>query len=80
MSEQPHYSMLIQWSNEDRSFLVTLPEWAQYTLNPVTHGTTYEDAATNGREALDLLIESRQTRGLPLPEAQMYANLSESAP
>lgn len=33
-----HYSLLIQWSNEDQAFLVTLPEWADRVLGPVTHG------------------------------------------
>ena len=33
-----------------------------------THGSTDEEAVTNGREVLELLIESYQERNLPLPE------------
>ena len=29
MSEQSRYSMLIQWSDEDQAYLVTLPEWEE---------------------------------------------------
>ena len=35
------YSMVIQWSEEDDAFLVTLPEWEGRVFNPVTHGETY---------------------------------------
>src|SRR5689334_16002896 len=44
------YSMLIQWSDEDAVFVVTLPEFG----DAHTHGDTYEKAAKQGR----LLIES----------------------
>ena len=57
------YSMLIQWSEEDRAYVVTLPEFP----NCRTHGDTYEEAVRNGREVLDLVIESYQEDGLSLP-------------
>ena len=31
-----HYSMLIEWSEEDQAYLVTLPEWADQVLMPAT--------------------------------------------
>lgn len=59
------YQMIIQWSEEDNIYLVALPDfpgdkWA-------THGETYEEAATNGREVLELLIESYKERNIALP-------------
>ena len=57
------YSMLIQWSEEDRACVVTLLEFP----NCRTHGDTYEEAVRNGREVLDLVIESYQEDSLPLP-------------
>ncbi len=60
-----HYSMLIQWSPEDGVFVVTLPEFGPYAR---THGSTYEEAARNGQEVLELLVESYQADGQPLPE------------
>jgi len=40
-----HYSMLIEWSEEDQVYLVTLPEWAGQVLMPATHGSTYGEGS-----------------------------------
>ncbi len=37
-----HYSMVIQWSEEDQLFLVHLPEFGCQQFH--THGRTYEEA------------------------------------
>jgi antitoxin HicB len=37
-----HYSMIIEWSDEDQTFVVSFPEWGTHTH---THGATYEEAA-----------------------------------
>ena len=59
------YSMVIQWSDEDRVYVVSLPEFGPYCK---THGETYEEAAKNGREVLELLMESCEEDGQPLPK------------
>nr|VFK50863.1 MAG: Predicted nuclease of the RNAse H fold, HicB family [Candidatus Kentron sp. TC]VFK64031.1 MAG: Predicted nuclease of the RNAse H fold, HicB family [Candidatus Kentron sp. TC] len=59
------YSILIRWSDEDRCYVASLPEFGPYAH---THGQTYEEALTNAKEALALLIEDT----LPLPEPQTY--------
>ena len=74
MSDTSRYSMLIQWSDEDRAYLVQLPEWSGRVFGPVTHGDTYEEAVRNGREVLDLLVEVARARGEPLPPPQMFAS------
>ena len=61
------YSMLIQWSEEDGAFLVTLPEWEGRVFNPVTHGDTYEEAVRNGRLALEDMVAVAAEHGEPLP-------------
>lgn len=55
-----HYSMVIQWSEEDRLFLVHLPElpWQQFH----THGRTYEEAAKNGQEVIETFVEMLKRR------------------
>ena len=60
------YTMVIQWSEEDKLYLVHLPEfpWQEF----VTHGSTYQEAAQNGQEALDGLIAVLQDNNQPLPE------------
>jgi predicted RNase H-like HicB family nuclease len=68
------YSMLIQWSDEDQVFVVTLTEFGPSNL---THGTTYEDAAKNGREVLDLRVETYEEKGWTLPPPAKFES-SES--
>jgi antitoxin HicB len=62
------YSMAIQWSDEDDAFIVTLPEFH----GTKTHGSTYEEAAKNGREVLELLIETYQAEGQELPQPVLF--------
>jgi hypothetical protein len=40
VTESLHYSTVVQWSDEDDAFLVSLPEWEGRVLNPVMHGDT----------------------------------------
>ncbi|MBN3879242.1 MULTISPECIES: type II toxin-antitoxin system HicB family antitoxin [unclassified Nostoc] len=66
------YSIVIQWSVEDKKYIVSLPKFGPYTH---THGDTYADALNNGEEVLELLIEDYQAQGKPLPEP-LTANIS----
>ena len=70
-----HYSMLIQWSDEDRAYIVRLPDWerSDRVLGPVTHGDTYAEALQHGLEALDALIASARKHQETLPEPQAFA-------
>ncbi|WP_424948002.1 type II toxin-antitoxin system HicB family antitoxin [Candidatus Spongiihabitans sp.] len=58
-----HYSILIQWSDEDKCYIASLPEFGAYTN---THGETYEEAFQNAKEVLSLLME--ETKSLPRPQ------------
>jgi predicted RNase H-like HicB family nuclease len=68
-----HYSNLIEWSEEDQAYLVTLPEWADRVMMPATHGNTYSEAAKNGQEVPELLIESATQDREPLPTPKIHA-------
>ena len=65
----PNYSMLIQWSDEDEVFVVTLPEFG----GCMTHGATYKEAVKHGEEVLEMLIEDHAG---PLPKPDVYASRS----
>jgi antitoxin HicB len=67
-----HYSMLIEWSEEDQSYLVTLPEWAGRFMMPATHGNTYSEAVQHGQEVLEMLINSALREGEPLPPPKTH--------
>ncbi|VEP17920.1 conserved hypothetical protein [Hyella patelloides LEGE 07179] len=60
------YRILIQWSNEDNCFLVSLPDF-QEEQQWVTHGETYEEAFQNAVEVMDILVEIYQEKGKSLP-------------
>ncbi len=62
------YEMVIVWSEEDDCYLVHLPDFPEQTYR--THGDSYEEAARNGEEVLELLLEED---GLPLPKPRPSA-------
>ncbi|HWS83208.1 MAG TPA: type II toxin-antitoxin system HicB family antitoxin [Ktedonobacteraceae bacterium] len=64
-----HYSIHIHWSDEDKLFIATLPDFP----NCSTHGKSYEEALQNAQEVLELLEESLEALGLPLPPPRPYA-------
>ncbi|HSZ59776.1 MAG TPA: type II toxin-antitoxin system HicB family antitoxin [Tepidisphaeraceae bacterium] len=66
----PRYTVIIQWSDEDQAYVVSLPEWGRGCK---THGATYEEAAKNAREVLEMLTDTRdqQAQG-PLPEPKLF--------
>jgi len=68
-----HYSMLIEWSEEDQAYLVILPEWADRVTMPATHGGTYGEAVLHGQEVLELLVNSAIRDGEPLPPPKTHA-------
>lgn len=71
MSETPlHYTIVIQWSNEDEAYVVSLPEWGDLVH---THGDTYADALQRGQELLEMLVESRRAHSEALPEPRVFA-------
>ena len=57
------YSLIIQWSNEDNLYLVTLPDFATIAMQPCTHGKTYQ-------EAIESYLAYCQDEHLPIPQPQ----------
>lgn len=67
---KPNYTVVIQWSDEDQCYVVSLPEWGKSCK---THGETYEEAATNAREVLEMLIENHDVASEgPLPNPRLF--------
>jgi len=62
------YSMIIQWSDEDQLFLVTIPEFAEQVIMPCTHGKTREEAIHNGEDVIEMYLEAWRAEGEPIPE------------
>ena len=64
-----NYSMIIQWSDEDQAFIVSLPEFGPHAK---THGDTYVIAVQQGRDCLESLIEAYEAEGQALPEPAKF--------
>lgn len=77
--ERPRYSMLIEWSDEDHVYIVSFPEWEAVHVHANIHGATYEEAAANGRDLLEFLIEAAKEEREPLPTPRTFADASASA-
>ncbi|MBW4667096.1 MAG: type II toxin-antitoxin system HicB family antitoxin [Cyanomargarita calcarea GSE-NOS-MK-12-04C] len=62
------YSMILQWSDEDELFLVTIPEFSDRVVMPCTHGKTREEAICKGEEVIEMYLEAWQAENEPIPE------------
>ncbi|MEA5448175.1 type II toxin-antitoxin system HicB family antitoxin [Leptolyngbya sp. CCNP1308] len=62
------YSMIIQWSEADQLFLVTIPEFSERVTMPCTHGKSREEAILQGEEVIDMYLEAWREEGQPIPE------------
>ncbi len=73
MSEQyPHYSMVMEWSDEDQIYVVTVPELPGCK----THGRTYAEAVHQGQDAIESWIDAARADGDPLPAPHTAAVVS----
>ena len=61
--------MIIQWSDEDSAYLVTVPELP----GCMTHGSTYEEAVKQGQDAIEGWIQVAQELGHPVPPPNKVA-------
>jgi predicted RNase H-like HicB family nuclease len=61
--------MLIQWSDEDEAYIVTVPELPGCK----THGSTYEEAVQQGKDAIETWLLFLNDIGEAIPEPEKYA-------
>ncbi|CBN57340.1 conserved hypothetical protein [Kamptonema sp. PCC 6506] len=60
--------MIVQWSDEDRLFLVTILEFSERVVMPCTHGKSREEAIHNGEEVIEMYLEAWEAEGESIPE------------
>lgn len=71
-----NYSVVIQWSEQENSFVAILPEWGEFGH---TLGKTYEEALVNAKTVLELLIQSSLKEGKSLPKPKTFKISSQAA-
>lgn len=69
IEQYDHYSMVIEWSEEDQAYLVTVPELPGCR----THGSTHEAAVHQGLDAMPSWITARMASGRPIPQPRVLA-------
>jgi predicted RNase H-like HicB family nuclease len=67
--EQLHYSMIIDWSDEDNTYIVTIPDLPGCK----THGDTYEEALQQGKDSIETWLEVSKRLGRSIPQPRQYA-------
>lgn len=64
----PHYSLLIEWDDEDRIYIATVPELPGCQ----THGATYAEAAAKAADLIGEWVAVLRDSGLPVPAARHW--------
>ncbi len=58
-----HYEIIIYWSNEDQAFLAEAPELP----GCMAHGSSYEEALRNVRDAMAFWLDVAREQGESIP-------------
>ena len=58
------YEMIIYWSQEDKAYIVEVPELP----GCMADGTTYQEAVANAELVIQEWIETAQELGRPIPQ------------
>lgn len=71
-----NYSIIIEWSDVDQRYVVTLPEWADKYAMPCGDGQTYDEALQSAKDALETFITlaGKDNIPLPMPHTHTYAS------
>jgi predicted RNase H-like HicB family nuclease len=68
------YSLLIQYSEVDKCYLATCPEFTDIMNlgGPIAHGDSWVSAANEAAWAIDSIMEVRKEDGHPPPDPQLF--------
>jgi len=67
--QQLHYSMTVEWSDEDDAYVVTVPELP----GCVTHGSTYAEAVRQAEDAIATWLDTARGWGDPIPPPRAFS-------
>ena len=67
------YSTIVQWSDEDQLFLVTIPEFSDRVIMPCTYGKTRQEAIVKGEEVIEMYLEAWQAEGEVIPQPNLQS-------
>lgn len=61
------YEVILYWSDEDAAYVAEVPELP----GCMAHGSSYEAALAEARQAIDLWVETAKELGDPVPEPKV---------
>ena len=70
------YSMMINWSDEDQAYIVSIPEFG---TGAKTHGATLAKAVRMGEDLIESLVRWAEDEGRPLPDPLLFDEKSNFA-
>jgi predicted RNase H-like HicB family nuclease len=68
-AEAQRYSMVIEWSDADQAYIVTVPELP----GCMTHGATHAEAVQQGEAAIATWLATARAYGDPIPRPRVFA-------
>ena len=68
-AEVQRYSMVIEWSDADQAYIVTVPELP----GCMTHGATHAEAVQQGEAAIATWLATARAYGDPIPRPRVFA-------
>ena len=76
LAEVRRYSIIIEWSDEDDAYIVTVPELPGCR----THGATRAEAIAMGEEVIAGWIAAARAQGRPIPPPRLFAEQHVGTP
>ena len=67
LDEARRYSLVIQWSDEDRAYIVIVPE----LTGCITHGATWEEAIEQAEDAIATWLAAARAWDEPIPAPRL---------
>ncbi len=64
------YSLIVEWSDEDGLYIVTVPELPGCR----THGKTQREAIEVGRDAIETWLDANRAWERPIPAPHLFAD------
>ncbi len=68
-TQRAHYSMLIEWSEDDDAYIVTVRELP----GCMSHGSTYAEAVRQAEDAIATWLDGARASGDPIPPPRLFA-------
>ncbi len=68
----PKYSMIMSWSEEDQSYIVSVPELP----GCMADGKTPEEAVKAAQDVIDLWIETALEDGEEIPKPHLFNSMA----